>query len=796
MSSCIRRCLKPVSAVLSFSGTAGFGAFAAEPPAPASQSIARAHPQAGKEGVAGTQAGTAAHNASHNMEARGVEQIHVTAHPFNTLGAGNDVGGRLPQDILHTPRTIDVIPHALMVQENVRSLDQALKNVPGITSSVGEGAGGLSGDQFLIRGFAAQNDIYEDGLRDFGVYTRDSFNYEAVNVIKGPSSEIFGNGTTGGAINIVTKTPRLNNREHVDFDGGSAMYFRGMVDVNRQLSDTSAFRVEGVVNSNNVVGRDKVFSHRWGIAPSLAFGLGTDTTLLLQIMHQSGDGKPDYGVPVVPGADHIGRPVTQMGIPRSNWYGKDQDHDRTQDTMETVRLKHRFNDHLVFHNDLRFGEYGRDFEASKAACGAACARALLAGEPQDGWVSRATGGGGPGKNVGGAPQPYKQDSWSFQDVASTVYDFRTGPLRHQLVGGFDIEYVHDQRHQYTFLTPIPAANLLHPDADVGPLVKVRGDNARGWRNLVNLPGLGQKADSSGYAFDAGIFLYDQIWFTQAWSLKGGFRWDRWQTGYNATGGNPADPNSHFNNTTNVINPTASLMYMPTARQTYYFTYATSTTPTGMYVTSGAVPIRPPGQLINKPEHATLFELGAKISAFHDRMGFTASLFRLTKDNALSADPATGQTISTGATQRNQGLELSVSGNPTRNWNISATYALYDPRTLKSQSPNQIGKMMQYVPHNQATLWTAYRLWPNTPWNVMVGGGVTWRQRVWLDLPNTARVPANVEFDAMIEHRISRHWRLSLNGYNLANRLNYGSLFVNRVTPAPGRAFIGRLTLDY
>lgn len=55
----------------------------------------------------------------------------------------------------------------------------------------------MAGDQFLIRGFAAQNDIYENGLRDFGVYTRDSFDYENVAVIKGPSSQVFGNGTTG-----------------------------------------------------------------------------------------------------------------------------------------------------------------------------------------------------------------------------------------------------------------------------------------------------------------------------------------------------------------------------------------------------------------------------------------------------------------------------------------------------------------------------------------------------------------------------------------------------------------------
>jgi catecholate siderophore receptor len=78
----------------------------------------------------------------------------------------------------------------------------------------------------------------------------------------------------------------------------------------------------------------------------------------------------------------------------------------------------------------------------------------------------------------------------------------------------------------------------------------------------------------------------------------------------------------------------------------------------------------------------------------------------------------------------------------------------------------------------------------------VGGGMTWREGVFVDPANTARVPANVEFDAVISHRFDRHWKVSMNGYNLANRLNYGNLFSNRVTPSIGRAFLFNLSADY
>ena len=90
------------------------------------------------------------------------ELLTVSGHGFNTMH--QSVGlSRMPQDVMHTPQNINVVPQALMRQQNVKSLDEALRNVPGVTASIGEGAGGMNGDQFLIRGFQAQNDIYEDG---------------------------------------------------------------------------------------------------------------------------------------------------------------------------------------------------------------------------------------------------------------------------------------------------------------------------------------------------------------------------------------------------------------------------------------------------------------------------------------------------------------------------------------------------------------------------------------------------------------------------------------------------------
>ncbi|MDN7354580.1 TonB-dependent receptor [Acetobacter senegalensis] len=715
------------------------------------------------------------------------EEWTVTASPMNTLRTPIGLS-RMPQDVLHTPQTIDVVPQILMQQQNVKSLDEALKNVPGITASVGEGEGGMAGDQFLIRGFAAQNDIYENGLRDFGVYTRDSFDYDHVTVIKGPSSQVFGNGTTGGAINITTKTPTAANHVNASFSGGSGAYYRGTLDFNHKITDSIAFRITGMGNESNMVGRDAVYSHRWGIAPSIIFGLGKKVNYTIEYLHQTDNRIPDYGVPVVtkPGASY-GKPVTEYGVRRTNWYGTTFDQDASNVDMLTGRLHWELNKYVTVYNDTRGGLYSRYFSASQESCDATCTSALFSSNPQNAVVSRIGGVGG--------PNPYQQNDWSVQNVASAVANFNTGSIKHQMIGGFDIEHIYDRRQNYAYNNPAIRrwANLLNPVAYIPGLDVGVGSLNPG--NLVNIPnGVGRKEWKTSAATDVGAFFSEQAWLAPWFSIKAGFRWDHWSSNYNATGGVASTPDTHLGQKQDTFNPNVSLMYTPNDHTMVYFNWAESTTPLGLYVTNSSEPLSPKNSKF-KPERSRLYEIGAKYSAFHDRIGFTASVFRLEKGNSMLTDPSSGEVTDSGDTQRNQGLELSVSGQILKNWNMIATYARYDSKTTGGTLAD-IGKQIQYVPRNQATVWSTYEIAPKTPYNLTVGGGVTWREGVFLDPANTARVPANVEFDAVVSHEFGSHWRVAMNGYNLANRLNYGNLFSNRVTPSIGRAFLFQLSANY
>jgi len=108
----------------------------------------------------------------------------------------------------------------------------------------------------------------------------------------------------------------------------------------------------------------------------------------------------------------------------------------------------------------------------------------------------------------------------------------------------------------------------------------------------------------------------------------------------------------------------------------------------------------------------------------------------------------------------------------------------------------VGKRIQYAPKNSATIWSTYTIAPNKPWNLTFGGGLTWRDGVWLNAANTARVPATMEWDAVISHNFGKHWRIAMNGYNLDNRLNYSNLFSDRATPSVGRSFLANISATY
>jgi catecholate siderophore receptor len=686
--------------------------------------------------------------------------------PANTLRRAAPIN-RLPGTVQDTPQTINVIPREVLEQQNVTTLEDALRNVPGITLTTGEGNGGVSGDQFRIRGFSAQNDIYVDGLRDFGAYTRDAFNYEDVSVLKGPSGFALGTGSVGGGILVGSRTPHLGNSYGGVVTGGMGPFARATGDVNVQIGETTALRLNIMGQANRAVDRNTSTGQRWGIAPSVAFGLGTDTTFSIEYLHYEYDNPTDAGVPIITRSGQYGTPATELGIRRSTWYGVENDRDKVTVDRLTARLQHNLNDWLTLSNDFRVGWYDRDFAFSPVACAATpCSTDFRAGR-------------NPAVAFGGGVSPYTQSSWSIQNISTATAKFTTGPLRHELTAGIDIWHEDIERHGYSYLgnrTPIS----IRDGGGIGFRQDV-GSNATNFRNN----------ETTAY----GLFVSERLWLLPQLSVIGGLRWSRYEVDYNA--GTPgAAATTNINTDTNVLDPRVAVVFEPTQNQTYYASYSTSSTPPGSYFLTFPASV---GQFNTNfdPERNTIWELGTKLGLLDDnRLGLYGALYRIEKDNALQPDPVSGDATQTSDKQRNQGVEIGLTGQVTPAWNVTANYTWMDSETTSSLTPANRGKRVQYVPEHAAAVWSTYEFNRGEPLNVTVGGGITWRSKVFLDAPNTVQAPSNFTLDAVISHRINDNLRVQVNGYNLTDELNYSALFANRVLPTAGRTVLFSVAAEF
>jgi len=708
--------------------------------------------------------------------------------PNNTLTATTGLS-RLPGSIQDTPQTVNVVTPEIMQQQNVTTLQQALQNVPGVTASAGEGNGGMNGDQFRIRGFSASSDMYVDGLRDFGTYTRDAFATESVEVFKGSSSESFGMGTTGGVINQTQKTAHLGDKYIFDATLGMGPLYRFVGDINKQLNDTTAVRLVAMYHDQDVVDRDNVFSDRYGVLGSLGFGLGTDQTLTLNYLFQHGDRRPDMGVPMVNpiaaagGSPGISSPVTEFGVDRSNFYGKVTDSDVTDVNMFTARYRKELNDHVTITNDTRIAGYTRYFSQTTAVCtgvsnpnalGYNCNSSFFAGlDPYYGFSGGSTAYDG--------PAGFQQNSWGGENITTALFKFNTGFLRHELIAGVDAFYQEADRTSLARGGPCayPTASgcaLLLPGTVNDP-------------QFYNQPGFfiyeNPYAQTSTSGSDFGVFVSDRVWLVPQLSVLAGVRYDNYTSTQQSTVTTTGAWNPEVSASNTVWSPKASVIWEPSKEQTYYLSYARSFNPPGMYVTAVLNPL---SNATLQPEENNTYEAGAKLNLMNGKLGLTGALFQVDKDNAYQTDPTTGLMVETGEKQRVKGLELGVTGNLTPAWVLQFAYTYLTSEILSSATVDVIGNEVSFVPQNSFSLWTTYDIAPmikGLGGKLLVGGGMFYTDGYWTNSANTSWIPESFSLNALVSYE-KDNYRLALNGYNLTDEVNYEAGFGTRAVVGTGR----------
>jgi catecholate siderophore receptor len=728
-------------------------------------------------GIASIAAG-AAHGETATSDATGshsVETVVVTGmRPKLDL---------LPAKILDTPQSINVIPAEVIKAQGVNNLQDALKNVPGITLNAGEG--GTHGDLVNLRGFSAGDDYFMDGLRDTGLYDRDVFDYESVEVYKGPASTLFGRGSTGGVINQVLKNPELYPIYDFGVTGGTNGEVRGTADLNYMLDDDAAVRLNVMGQRNNQDGRPFARNQRFGVAPAIAFGIGTDTTFTLKYLHQQEDNIPDYGIPFL-----FDKPAP---VARDTYYGLPSD-DRFQTEVDvvTARAEHKFNDTWSISDTARYGHYWFDSRQTAAIYGSAncftssATAGFFAGAPLCSTLPPASQTpvtfANPYFPVAGTPASavfVQRDRPSSKGTIATMMNdlnatahFATGPLQHTVTFGF--EYDNETADLDRFAnqnTMIAATPLLDPN----PFEAFPGRQTT------------IKSQPITKTNTAGLYATDTVTFGPHWELTAAVRYDHFAARFDQTIGTA----QHFNHTDEIISPRAALVYKPTTDTSVYFSYGTSFNPSAENLALSASNQALP------PEKDRTFELGAKAQVLDGMLALTAAVFNTQMTNARITDPLnpTLQTLS--GTEKVNGFEIGAQGRITENWEVVAGYTYLDPTAIGLAGAGVHGPIPNTA-HNQANLWTTYDF--DEGFKVGTGLNYIGMRRAGADnatVPGTIQiptVPGYVTWDAMVGWQISDTFGLQLNAYNLTDKFYYMNAYFtkpgeNHTVPGPGRTLL-------
>lgn len=731
-----------------------------------------------------------AQEASNGGDQINLEQIDVSGQ-----GGGAEQGSdfnprtlgltRIPTPILDTPQSITIVPQKLIQDQKDSTVVEALHNVPGVTFFGGEG--GTQGDNINIHGYSARNDFYRDGVRDPGWYTRDTFSVQEVEVLKGPSSFLFGRGSTGGVVNLTSKLPIFTDFTTLEMSGYTAPGARVTADVNRTFGDTAA-RLILLGNDTNVADRDNIVTRRVGAAPSITMRMTPDTRVTLSYIFQKDDNIPDYGIPLLPGS-YFGTPYGQPApVPKNTYYGRltpgFSDMERVDAHIVTARIEHDFDANWQATNVTRFSYIDRYVRIRGVQIGnqSSTSTPNIYNAPVGGMLLNPVPylypvGGLWIKNTNDF-QNHTQNSL-LTNQSDLVGHFDTWLLQHTFLAGLELSQ--ETRDQYrTTLVPGDRVNVGFPNPY--PV------------NPGSLPVL--SSDQYDIGRTIGVYASDQVKITKYFEILAGARYDLfkiWQTYGNVPTGtnllvsqiNASTP-YNMNANTNFLSWRTGGIYHPIENASIYFIYGTSFDPSSEFLTLAG------GQQDFQPTTNQNYELGAKIDLLDSKLSLTGALFQVIQNNAVeTVNSAAGLYAQIGKS-RVKGGEVGIAGKVTDEWSIFGGYTYMDGRVLSSALGttglfiSTPGNQLANVPHNTFALTNTYAITPA----LTVGGSAYYVGSRYTSSADIGRVPGYWRFDLLGIYKVDANFSLQANIYNIADTKNFETISgYGSATPGPGRSAV-------
>ena len=723
-------------------------------------------------------------------------EVRIEGSRVNDFKAERAASAKYTEKLVDTAQSLTVIKKELIDQQGAVTLTEALRNTPGVGAFfLGENGSTSTGDAIYMRGFDASGSIFVDGVRDVGSISRDTFNIEQIDVLKGPAGTDNGRSSPTGSINLVSKQPLASDAWSGSITGGSGQQKRATADLNKVIDEASgtAFRLNLLDQDSGNPARDRIKNKRWAVAPTVAFGLGSPTRVYLDLLHVKQDNIPDGGVLTIglPGytSPDPARPFLSSAAPvdPKNFYGSSLDHDDVKADMFTARIEHDFAGGARLVNTTRYGKTTENYLlTSFTATAANLPKDIVkAGSDPLTWVMART-------NLN-----FKdQENEIVTNQTTVTFDLATGAVKHTVVAG--LELTNEKQTNYTWAatnnTTLPPANIYHPNPDAPVNLTYARNGARG----------------DGSTSTESVYLFDTAKLGDKWIINGGVRVDHYNTSYNgitlqaavaAPAPQPLPVGTPIpvalGSGDNLVNGKLSLLYKPTADSSVYGLVASSKSPPGgttFTLSSAANSATNPNY---DPQTTTTYEFGSKWDLLKQKLSLSAAAYRTDVKNEIEVDPTDASKFYQNGKKRVQGIELGVTGEILRSWLVSAGYARMSTKVETGKTVTASGEnQLTYTPKQAFTLWTSYTL----PVGLQIGGGARFSDKLLRGTDGAIGTPAYTDsywvYDAMAAYPINKNIDIRLNVYNLADKQYVSAINKSGYRYTPGAPRSASLTANF
>jgi catecholate siderophore receptor len=700
---------------------------------------------------------TSAHaQAEKTLSTVTVREKAETAEGKDSLRATETSIGKGKQQLRDIPQSITVVTEKQLDDRNLDTVKDALKQTAGITFQAAEGGE----EDIRLRGFALSTtgDIFVDGLRDPAFYDRDTFNLDRVELLRGSASMLFGRGSTGGAVNLVNKVPRLMDENQIDVTVGSHNHRRVVGDFNQQTGESSALRVSAMKTTadNNGAGSS---IDKQGLAGSYRWGIGERDEFTASLYRLENNNGINYGMPwIKPTSASPASATTLLPVSPTSHYGMASDYNNGTATYATLAHTHRFDGDTELTTRVRQGSFTRDQRASTIR------------------TSAALNTFGPSTALTRGTQNKIQDLDTLYVQSDLSSKFTAWGVKHEVLSGVDVA-----REQKTVYAARTAAQGLGGVDLVKPSTTVGTPDDGAW---VNEASRALRVNNQYTATAWGVYAQDLVQVAPHWKLLGGLRYDRLKGNYDsfaapANGANAVNgAMSNYQMEVGEWSKRIGALFQPSERESYHFSAATSFNTSGDAYSLGA------GNKDTPPEQSINLELGAKLDSADKNFSTRYALFQSTKLNERNTDPLQpGVTVLSGR-RHAAGLEADITGRLSPRWEVFGSFMWMPVAKIDvgGQGAEAAGSRPSLTPRVSATLWNTYQI--NGQWRV--GAGLNHRGAQTPNRNPGWEAPAFTTADVMAEYRYDEQLTFKGNVSNLTNKLYADQLYSGHYVPGAGR----------